>query len=345
MSAVEHERGMSVVVPVKGRVPQMRAQLASLRAAMDRSPEPAEVLVVDDSDPADAASHQLNCEEFGARYVTGPRHVGAKRNLGVAQARYDLILFTDSDCRVPPEIFERHIKTLRDAGPSVGGVAGPTFVEHSDAPTYRFMRWSKLLNDDLERPRRRATVTWATTTNLAVRRKVFEEVGGFPSESLTIVGGEDVDLGIKMFDAGYTTVCDPETVVIHDHASTDSLTTACRRLFTYGRSEQWLCTIHPGHRRPVVNAFTLATAAAAVGMVLVPRFGGRGLLAVPMALGLVAGARAQRLRGSNRSARAAAETFACASVDLMFDLGGFVAAFELRRPGMLFTGLRPADAD
>jgi GT2 family glycosyltransferase len=342
-AALQH--GISVVIPVKGRVSLMRALLASLHAAMDHSPEPAEIIVVDDSEPADATSHQANCHEFGARYVTGPRHVGAKRNLGVERAKYDLILFTDSDCRAPLDIFERHVKTLRSADASVGGVAGPTFVEHGQSPANRIMRWSKLINDDLERPKRCATVTWATTTNLAVHRRVFEEVGGFPSESLDMVGGEDCDLGLKMSDAGYKIVCDPEAVVVHDQAIAGTLATAGRRLYGYGRSEQWVCSVHPRHRRPVINAVTVGMAAAAVGVALAPRTGGRSLLAAPATLGVLVGLRARRLRGDDRSAGGVAERFACASVDLMFDLGGFVAACELRRPSMLFTGLKPADAD
>ena len=312
---------------------------------MEGSPEPAEVLVVDDSAPADAASHRANCEELGARYVPGPAHVGAMRNLGVAEARHDLILFTDSDCRVRPDLLERHVKTLRGADPSVGAVAGPTFVEHGRKTANRIMRWSQLINGDLERPRRSATVTWATTTNLAVRREVFEKVGGFPSESLDIVGGEDCDLGLKISDGGYTIVCDPEAVVDHDQAITSSLATAGRRLYGYGRSEQWVCTVHPHHRRPVVNAFTVGAAAAAVGVALARRTGGRSLLAAPLSLGLLVWLRARRLRGDDRSPGTAAERLACASVDLMFDLGGFVAALELRRPSMLFTGLKPADAE
>ena len=345
MSTKVPQHGMSVVVPVKGRVPLMRAQLASLRAAMDRSPEPSEVIVVDDSEPADAAGHQANCLEFGARYVPGPRHVGAKRNLGVERAAYDLILFTDSDCRVPPDILERHVKTLRSADASVGGVAGPTFVEQGRAPANRIMRWSRLINDDLERPQRCTTVTWATTTNLAVRRKVFEEVGGFPSESLDHVGGEDCDLGIKISDAGYRIVCDSEAVVVHDQDIAGSLATAGRRLYGYGRSEQWVCSVHPHHRRPVVNAFTVATAAAAAGLALATRTRGRSLLAAPVSLGLLVGVRARRLRGDDRSLRGAGERLTCASVELMFDLGGFLAALQLRRPSMLFTGMKSADAD
>jgi hypothetical protein len=218
-------------------------------------------------------------------------------------------------------------------------------VEPGQAPANRIMRWSKLLNDDLERPQRCATVTWATATNFAVRREVFEEVGGFPSESLDHVGGEDCDLGLKMSDAGYRIVCDPETVVVHDHAIADSLATASRRLYGYGRSEQWVCTVHPRHRRVAVNAFTVGTAAAAAGLALAPRTGGRSLFAAPLALGVLVGLRARRLRGADRSAGSAAERLACATVDLMFDLGGFVAALELRRPSMLFTGLKPAGVE
>ncbi|GAA4956911.1 glycosyltransferase family 2 protein [Actinoplanes utahensis] len=344
MPTVVSQPGISVVVPVKDRVALMRAQLASLREAMDRSPEPAEVIVVDDSAPAVAAEHRANCLEFGARYVAGPAHVGAKRNLGVEEARYDLVLFTDSDCRVSPDLLERHVKTMRDAGESVGGVAGPTFVEDGEARANRIMRWSNLINDDLERPARSAAVTWATTTNVVVRRSVFIEVGGFPSESLDIVGGEDCDLGLKISDGGYRIVCDPGAVVVHDHAITDSIGTAARRLYGYGRSEQWVCSVHPHHRRPVVNAFTVGAVAIVAGAALAPFTGGLSLLAAPVSVGLLVGLRSRRLRGADRSARAIAERFACASVELMFDLGGFTAALAMRRPSMLFTGLKPADA-
>ncbi|MFK0097254.1 glycosyltransferase family 2 protein [Streptomyces sp. NPDC091040] len=346
MSEAPMQRGMSVVVPVKGRVALMRAQLASLRGAMDHSPEPSEVIVVDDSEPSDAALHQANCQEFGARYVRGSRHVGAKRNLGVESASYDLVLFTDSDCRVPQDLIARHISTLRGADASVGGVAGPTFVEQRQSPANRVMRWSKLINDDLERPQRCATVTWATTTNLAVRREVFMEVGGFPSESLDHVGGEDCDLGIKISDAGYKIVCDAGAVAVHDQDIVGSLGSAARRLYGYGRSEQWVCSVHPHHRRPALNAFTVATAAAVAGTALAARTRGRSLLAAPAALGILVAVRAHRLRGDNdSSAGGAIERLTCASVDLMFDLGGFTAAVEMRRPSMLFTGLKAADGD
>lgn len=345
MSDGPWQRGISVVVPVRGRVAEMHTLLASLQVAVEQSPEPAEIVVVDDSSPADAARHQANCHLFGARYLRGPRHVGAKRNFGVKNATYDLILFTDSDCRVPPDLLKRHSQTLREASPPVAAVAGPTVVEKGRSRTGRIMRWSVLLNDDLERPQRQEAITWATTTNLAVRRADFEAVGGFPSESLTVVAGEDVDFGIRFSESGRVIMCDPGSVVQHDPGSTDSLVTATRRLYTYGRSEQWLCTVHPHRRRFTVNAFTLAAATSAAALVGRRRWRRASVIAVPLTLGALLAVRAQRLRGGNRSATAVAETLACAGVDLAFDLGSFVAAWQLRRPDLLLTGFRPTDTD
>ena len=325
MSDGPWQRGISVVVPVRSPVAELRTLLASLQVAVGQSPEPAEISVVDDSSPAGAERHQANCRPFGARYMRGPRHVGAKRNAGVKNATYDLILVTHSDCRVLPDLLKRHSQTLREACPPVATVAGPTVVEHGRGRAGRIMRWSLLLNDDLERPQRQETVTWATTTNLVVRRANFEAVGGFPSESLTVVAGENVDFGIWFSESGRVIMCDPDTVVRHDPGSTDSFVTATRRLYTCGRSEQWLCTVHPRRRRFTVNAFTLAAALA-------------------LALGAVMAVRANQLRGGNRSATAVAETLACAGVDLAFNLGSLVAAWQLRRPDLLLTEFRPTDA-
>lgn len=51
------DSGLSVVIPVRGRVAATRRLLESLRTAIEACPEPVEVIVVDDSDPPDAQSH------------------------------------------------------------------------------------------------------------------------------------------------------------------------------------------------------------------------------------------------------------------------------------------------
>jgi hypothetical protein len=331
--------GLSVVIPVKERVPQTRRLLESLREAATACEEPVEILLVDDSGPADARAHQDTCAAFGARYLRGPRHVGAKRNAGVRAAAHDLILFVDSDCLATPQLLQRHTKTLRDGVEHVGAVAGPTFVQGVDSPVFRVMARSKLLNSAFEWPAQASTVGWATTSNLAVRRAAFEAVGGFAERPLTVVGGEDVDLGLRLTAAGHRIVCDAEAVVVHDKSSIESLATVCRRLVTYGKSGQWLLDVHPGRGRPKLNRVSTLSATAVAGAATAPFSAGAGLLLVPaVAAVLLAVDTRARLGQDAPTVRALAESIACAGLDWCFDLGEFIAAWQLGRPDRLFTG-------
>jgi GT2 family glycosyltransferase len=333
----ESGTGISVVVPVRGRVRELADLLDSLQVATGRCPEPVEVIVVDDSSPPDAERHQAHCRRYGARYVTGPRHVGAKRNHGVALASYDLLLFIDSDCRAAPDLLERYVASLRTAPRQVAGVAGPTRVAGSDTAVFRVMRHSLLLNVAFERPLRYAQVSWATTSNLALRKRAFEEVGGFAGDSLTVVAGEDVDLGIRLADAGYVLECDPKAEVIHDPGNSESLSAVCRRLFTYGRSGQWLSQVHPTRRAFKLNVVTALAAAAVVGAARARGSGGRSLLLVPAVAGAFLARDARRRYSSDDSATPIRDAVACAVLDWSFDVGEFVAALQLRRPDYLLS--------
>jgi Glycosyl transferase family 2 len=338
------EHGLSVVIPVRGRVAPLRRLMESLTGAVAGCAEPVEVIVIDDSAPADARCHRETCAAAGARYLTGPRHVGAKRNVGVRAARYDLVMFIDSDCLAAPDLLRRHIATLRCAAAGVAAVAGPTYVQDAGSALARIMSRSRLLNSAFEWPGQARQVGWATTCNLAVRRSAVAAVGGFAERPLTVVGGEDVDLGIRLTKAGYTIVCDPAAVVIHDRASIDSLGTVCRRLVNYGRSGQWLVGVHPDRARPKLNRVSTVAVAALLGLAAsrACRRGGALLLPAVVAALLARDAR-DRLGDARPSVRAATEAVACAALDWSFDLGEVIAAGQLGRPDRLFTGFAWTD--
>ncbi|GIJ79998.1 glycosyltransferase [Micromonospora phaseoli] len=340
------ERGVSVVIPVKDRVTEMRRQLGSLQSAIRNCPEPVEVVVVDDSGPAAAAAHRAACAEYGARYVRGPRHVGAKRNLGVQHSRYDLLLFTDSDCRVPADLITRYAARLRDSGEEVAGVTGPVLVEPGSSAFFRVMSRSYLLLGDLTRPLHHERVSWGATANTAVKRSAFTTVGGFPEDSPMPLGGEDLHLGLVLTDAGYVLLADPDGVVTHDTSVADTLAAVAYRFTTYGRSEQWLCVVHPHRRRFVLNTVSTLTLTAAVGLLTARRTGGRSLLAVPAVAAALVAAKTPGRLGGDRGPRAVAESVACAAIETLFDGAAFVTALRMRRPDLLFTGFRaPDEAD
>ncbi|MFF3500657.1 glycosyltransferase family 2 protein [Streptomyces sp. NPDC003247] len=336
--------GITVVVPVKGRVELTRRLLESLEKSAARCPEPAEVVVVDDSDSPEAAEHQESCRRHGARYVGGPAHVGAKRNLGARLARHDLLCFVDSDCRAAPELLSRHVQALRGAPSEVAAVAGPALLaQEGQTAISRIMNRSWLLNGHHEDPLHHERMTCAGTSNLAVRRNAFEAVGGFPEDSPHPLGGEDIDFGLRLTGRGHITACDPEAVVTHDATSTDSVRAVCRRLMNYGRSEQWLCLVHRQRRRFRLNPVSVLalTGLASLGGPRGTR--GRRALAVPAVAGVLLGARTIPLLHGERSAGALADSVACALLECFFDLGAVVGAVEHRRPDLLFAGFEMPD--
>ncbi|MFD8968201.1 glycosyltransferase family 2 protein [Streptomyces sp. NPDC059568] len=334
-------RGLSVIIPVRERVELLRRQLHTLRAAVAHCAEPAEIIVVDDSGPEDAARHRASCAEYGARYLRGPRHVGAKRNLGARHAAYDLLVFADSDQRSPVDLLDRYAAGLRRAPAEVAAVTGPLSAEQGDSATFRVMRRSYLLLGDHEDALRYHRMSWCIGGNTAIRRSVFAEVGGFPEDSPSPLGGEDMHLGLKLTDAGYVILCDPEARVIHDAAVAQTLRAVCYRFVTYGRSEQWLCAAHPDRRRFRLNAVSALAVTTAVGLAGASRSRGRSMVAVPLvAASLVAG-RTLRTAGRERSARALADSLSCVLLELVFDGSAFVSALRMGRPDLLFAGFQP----
>ncbi len=311
--------------------------LESVRAAADRCPVPVEILVVDDSPPGQAAQHRESCRRHGARYLRGPRNVGAKRNLGVRHSAYDVLLFVDSDCRVPPGLLGRYAAALLDAPAEVAAIAGPTFPEPVPGPVFRLMSGSALLNDDLERPVRLRRVEWATTCNLAVRASAFAAAGGFRTDTIDPVGGEDVDLGLRLTARGQVIACDPGAVVTHAGAGTGSLPAVLRRFWLYGRSEQWLITRYPERRRTRLNPVTV-TAAATVLALLGARRSRRSLWLAPAVAG------ALLVRDAARRGGVRAPVLARTLVEWTFDAGAVSAAVRLRRPDLLLAGFGPATA-
>jgi GT2 family glycosyltransferase len=337
--------GVSVVVPVKARVAETRRLLRSVEVAAARCAEPVEVVLVDDSGPGKAREHQEGCARHGARYVRGPRHVGAKRNLGVSLARHDLVLFTDSDCRVSPDLLHRYTTAMRAAPSDVAAIAGPTIVEESHTAVYRIMRRSHLLHGDLEMPLAGQRLPWATTSNLLVRREAFLAVGGFVERSPTLVCGEDVDFGLRLTGQGHSIQADPEALVVHDRMSSDSLRSVCRRLFAYGRSEQWLATRYPRRRVARANPVTILVLAGGVALATLHRTHGRSALLVPAVAGVAVAARAWRRSAPADSWRGRADAVACAALEGAFDAGAVLAAVQLRQPALLFGGFRSTDEE
>jgi len=326
-----------------GRLPWLRRLLASLVVAAERAPEPSEVIVVDDSPEPEAARVREVCARHGAVYVRGPESVGGKRNAGCLRARFDVLLFTDSDCVAEPELLAAHLRALRGAGDEVGAVLGLTTMAGEETFPWRVAAGSRFYNQCFDFALRYERVLWGTTSNLACRRGAFDRVGGFDRDPLTRAGGEDVDFGVRLSEAGYTILTDPRAAVLHARDHVTRLGQIRRSLFMYGRADVYLLLRHPGRSvlPPVPTRRVVLTAAAVVALALVvlapgvPRVAGvvLGLLTLVVWACGVAGRLVALYRGPAAGRRDRfVLAFMAAATDAWYRFGRLWEATRQRRP-------------
>jgi GT2 family glycosyltransferase len=155
--------------------------------------------------------------------ASGSCSPGHARNKGAHAAAGDLLLFCDADDVVSP----RWLSAVVDEAGAVDLVAGPLDLERLNEPVPR--AWHETPPSD--RPLRgHGFLPFASGSNCAVWRDVFEALGGFDEERLSC---EDVDLSWRAQLAGYRLGFAPHAVV-HKRLRS-GLRELARQQFSWGR--------------------------------------------------------------------------------------------------------------
>ena len=179
-----------VVVPTVGRDSLLRL-LEALAAGS--TPVPGRVLLVDDrrdrSRPLPVSGFQV--EVLGGR-AGGP---AAARNLGWRRARAGWVAFLDDDVVPGPTWAADLLADLAGLPPEVAATQGRVVVP---------MPAGRRPTDWERNVRGLETARWATA-DMAYRRRVLAEVGGF-DERFPRAYREDADLGLRVVAAGYRIV-------------------------------------------------------------------------------------------------------------------------------------------
>lgn len=191
----------SIVVTVRNEAANLAALLDSLLA----QEPPFEVLVVDsnseDETPAIAWRYAERHPEVRLISHGGTR--GESRNYGVARAKGDFVAFIDGDCVASPG----WLRGLRAQLAHTDIAAGQT----------QQVGWSAFEGlERVELSHKGSDVTYPSC-NLAYRKEVFEEVGGFDPWFRT---AEDIDLNYRAVDRGHAIGFAPDAVVFHKTRST-----------------------------------------------------------------------------------------------------------------------------
>lgn len=216
---------ISVVVCTRDRPAELARCLGSLR----RLDGPAhEVLVIDNAPRDDAARQAVAATPF--RYVREEAPgLDRARNRGIAEARHDLIAFTDDDVEVDPGWLGALAAAFAD--PRVAGVTGRVLPAAQETPAQRLFQQYGNGMDKGDRPRvfdgaalRPAELLRAQDVgvgaNMAFRRSALEAAGGFDpalDAGTPAAGAGDLDLFHRLLRAGFRLRYEPAAIVRHHH--------------------------------------------------------------------------------------------------------------------------------
>ena len=201
----------SVIVPAHNRGPALRATLDSALAQTERD---LELLVVsdastDDTDQVvravpDARVRLLRCEQRAG-------HPGPPRNLGLREARGELVAYLDHDDRWRPDHLER-LGALLGAGAPIAA-AGATRVDATGAEVGRSTGLDAIWHPEIQ-----TMAAMFEPSRVAHRHALVLDAGGWTGER---AGLEDWELWLRLTDLGIRFATHAErTVWLHTATTT-----------------------------------------------------------------------------------------------------------------------------
>jgi O-antigen biosynthesis protein len=217
---------ISVIIPSYDNAVETLTCINSLRTFSDN---PFECLVQDDASPhvnlcavvpPEVASTERNAVNLG---------FAANCNAGAARAHLPILMFVNQDVFAVEQFskgWDTAIKRAFDdpavgivgarllfpdaAVQSVGGV-----IDGALQPVHRCLGWRNLNHPDISEAH---DVTWVTGAALAIRKSVFEALGGF--DTTYRMYWEDVDLCLRAREAGWKIRYTPAATFVHPVGTT-----------------------------------------------------------------------------------------------------------------------------
>jgi glycosyltransferase involved in cell wall biosynthesis len=247
----------SIIIPVYNRPDEVEELLESL---CKQTSGIFEVIIVEDgsANKCDVIVEKY-IEKLDIQYFYkengGP---AMARNFGSKKAKFDYLVFFDSDCIIPINYFGAIEKAFAEKyTDSFGGpdAAHESFTTIQKAISYSMTSFFTTGgirggNEKMEKFKPRSF-------NMGYSRKVFEKTGGFSNMRF----GEDVDMSLKILDNGFETQLIKEAFVYHKRRT--DFKKFFKQVYNSGIARINLEKRHPGslkivHTVPAV--FTLGTA-------------------------------------------------------------------------------------
>jgi GT2 family glycosyltransferase len=214
---------VSIVIPCRNRadfLPDLIRNLLGLNYFQY------EIIIVDDGS-TDNSKKLLS--KIPVRTISLKRSIGSARarNIGIMNAKYDIIALTDSDCYVSKN-------WLRDLVPYLSQydlVGGKVIFQDASE-----MKLNPIIKLE-ETIRRDSPINFLNTSNLLFRKRVWKNLGGFSDYRI-----EDLDFSWKALKQEYKLGFVPKGLVIHHGMRTPPHN--IKKYFLYGKSYSNLAFLH-----------------------------------------------------------------------------------------------------
>jgi GT2 family glycosyltransferase len=226
---------LSIIVPAYNAGNHIRSLLESF--ADQTSTVDSEIILVDDcsQDNTPDIINEYNCRLLQLTENHGPAYC---RNFGAQQARGDVLVFTDSDCRLAPDWLE-NIKRYFSRG-DIDAIMGklqllPSNYLGDSISALGFPAGGAIGFENIWKVDPNGITRSLSSCNCAIRTDVFRQVGGF-DENFPYAGGEDSFLAYQLGQANYKIKYCPDVVV--DHTARKSFFGFLKWQFKRGISSQ-----------------------------------------------------------------------------------------------------------
>jgi glycosyltransferase involved in cell wall biosynthesis len=185
----------SIIVPSYNRSRELEKCLASL-AACDQTA--AEIIVVDDcsTDDVTGIAQRFGASQFSCVQRGGP---AAARNLGAKHAKGEFLIFVDADVVVRPDLLK-----IVDAEFKNDSALSALFGSYDDAPAEDdfYSSYKNLLHHHVHQNSSEQASTFWTGCG-AIRKEVFDALGGFNTSLYSRASIEDIEFGSRLRREGH----------------------------------------------------------------------------------------------------------------------------------------------
>lgn len=202
----------SFIIPVFNRPNEIKELLQSL--VSQTFTKPFEIVIVEDGSTnssegiVETFNDSLNISYFKKKN-SGP---GDSRNYGMERATGNYFIVLDSDCILPPNYLKEVERSLDKN--FVHCYGGPDAAHESFTITQKAINYamtSIFSTGGIRGGKSSITKFQPRSFNMGISKEVFKKVGGYGK----IHPGEDPDLTIRIWKAGYETKLIPEAFVYH----------------------------------------------------------------------------------------------------------------------------------